>query len=265
MMGESSWMRLPPPHQQQRPWVRTVFGSSKNVVMQPTFGRNQSCPATDFSVASTITNQASSSTAFESSTTGSASCSITTTPTTAMMDDMDALILGCAEDDYSLSSPTAAASAAAASSSTSYKMLGERRRRRNHVYTSSNPSVSSSNGSTSSLAAGQSSSLVSAGTKMTVCSSRSSSYSYTGSETCHVRKHKSLAEASRKLSQYTGADDGASCCSIRAEDAFRRRNVVKEELKYVIGFVSAPIKKIPLLKKAIDPNVELERKGGCLT
>ena len=46
----------------------------------------------------------------------------------------------------------------------------------------------------------------------------------------------------------------------------RKRNVVKEELKYVMNLVSTPIMKLPLLKKVdTSPNVDLTRADGCLT
>jgi hypothetical protein len=85
------------------------------------------------------------------------------------------------------------------------------------------------------------------------------SSSFAESTSCY----KSTVEACRKLSSYTGADDGISCCTINAQDAYRKKNVVKEELKYMIGLVASPIR---LLKKA-DPAraVNLQRSGGCLT
>lgn len=85
------------------------------------------------------------------------------------------------------------------------------------------------------------------------------SSSFTESTICY----KSTAEACRKLSHYTGAEDGIACCTINAEDAYRKKNVVKEELKYMIGLVASPIR---LLKKADSArNVNLHRSGGCLT
>jgi len=93
------------------------------------------------------------------------------------------------------------------------------------------------------------------------------SSSYAGSEGSSVRRSKSAREASRMLSEFTGADDGAACCSIQAEDSYRKRNLVKEEFRYVMNLVSQPIKKLPLMKK-VDPQRHLElqrRKGGCLT
>lgn len=92
------------------------------------------------------------------------------------------------------------------------------------------------------------------------------SSSYTGSETCSARKNKASVEASRKLVSHLGADDGVACCALRAEEAYRKKNVVKEELKYMIGLVSSPIRNLPLLKKGDSPqNVNLTRSGGCLT
>lgn len=88
------------------------------------------------------------------------------------------------------------------------------------------------------------------------------SCSYSGSETCSARKNKASVEAARKLVSHLGADDGISCCTIRAEEAFRKRNVVKEEIKHMIGLVSSPIRNLPLLKKG---DVNLTRSGGCLT
>jgi hypothetical protein len=85
------------------------------------------------------------------------------------------------------------------------------------------------------------------------------SSSFTESTSCY----KSTAEACRKLSAYTGADDGSACCTIKAQDAHRKKNFVKEELKYMIGLVASPIR---LLKKADSArNVNLQRSGGCLT
>jgi hypothetical protein len=75
--------------------------------------------------------------------------------------------------------------------------------------------------------------------------------------------YKSTAEACRKLSHYTGADDGIACCTANAEDAYRKRNVVKEELKYILGLVASPIR---LLKKADSArNANLQRSEGRLT
>lgn len=51
-----------------------------------------------------------------------------------------------------------------------------------------------------------------------------------------------------------------------ARSSMRKRNVVKEELKYVMNLVSAPIMKLPLLKKVDSgSSVDLTRAHGCLT
>jgi hypothetical protein len=82
--------------------------------------------------------------------------------------------------------------------------------------------------------------------------------SFTESTSCY----KFTGEAFGKLSSYTGADDVISCCAINAQDVYRKKNVVKEELKYLIGLLASPIR---LLKKA-DParTVNLQRSGGRL-
>lgn len=92
------------------------------------------------------------------------------------------------------------------------------------------------------------------------------STSYAGSESSLARRNRSTLEASRKLTEYTGASDGTACCSIQAEDSFRKRNLVKEELKHLRTMVATPIKKLPLIKR-VDPqqNLDLTRSGGCLT
>jgi hypothetical protein len=82
------------------------------------------------------------------------------------------------------------------------------------------------------------------------------SSSYTGSETYSARKSKASVEASRR----------GAYCAISAEDAPRKKNVVKEELKYMIGLVASPIRNLPLLKKGDSArNKNLTRSGGCLT
>jgi hypothetical protein len=84
------------------------------------------------------------------------------------------------------------------------------------------------------------------------------SSSFTESTICY----RSTAEARRKLVSFTGADDIA-CCTANAEDVYRRRNVVKEELKYILGLVASPIR---LLKKADSArNANLQRSEGRLT
>jgi hypothetical protein len=51
-----------------------------------------------------------------------------------------------------------------------------------------------------------------------------------------------------------------------ARSSMRKRNVVKEELKYVMNLVSTPILKLPLLKKVDSgSSVDLTRAHGCLT
>lgn len=162
-----------------------------------------------------------------------ASSSKNSTTLSSCGDSMDALFLN---DSDSLSlSPN------------SYKLLGDRKHRKCHSF-----------GNPSSTSIGHNSFLTAPTT--------TSSSTYTGSQSSSVRRTKSALEASRKISDYTGASDGAACCSIQAEHAFRKRNLVKEEIKHVVSVISTPIKKLPIIKK-VDPqqNLELQRAKGCLT
>jgi hypothetical protein len=70
------------------------------------------------------------------------------------------------------------------------------------------------------------------------------------------RSMQSAVSAQRKLASY-GEDHGMSVGSVR-----KRANPVKEELKYIMGVMSTPIRKIPLLKKK---GAELQRSRGTLT
>lgn len=91
----------------------------------------------------------------------------------------------------------------------------------------------------------------------TLHTANTSMASYTDSEASSVRKAlKSAVSAGEKLLNYTGAADGIACCQAR-----RPQNVVKKELKFVVGQLTSPIRKIPLFR---EKKADLKRAKGSL-
>lgn len=81
--------------------------------------------------------------------------------------------------------------------------------------------------------------------------------SITDSEASSIRKALRSAHAAEEmLLSYTGAGDGIGCCQVR-----RPKNIVKEELKYVAGKLTSPIRMLPLFK---EKKAELKRAKGSL-
>jgi hypothetical protein len=91
----------------------------------------------------------------------------------------------------------------------------------------------------------------------TLHTSNTSTVSFTDSEASSVRKAlRSAGTAEELMMSYTGAGDGIGCCQVR-----RPKNIVKEELKYVVSKMASPMRMIPLFK---EKKAELKRSKGSL-
>jgi hypothetical protein len=91
----------------------------------------------------------------------------------------------------------------------------------------------------------------------TLHTSNTSAVSFTDSDSSSVRKAlRSASTADELMMSYSGAGDGIGCCQVR-----RPKNIVKEELKYVVGKMTSPIRMIPLFK---EKKAELKRSKGSL-
>jgi len=91
----------------------------------------------------------------------------------------------------------------------------------------------------------------------TLHTSNTDTASFTDSEASSVRKAlRSAGTAKELMNSYTGASDGIACCQVR-----RPKNLVKEELKYVMGQLASPIRMIPMFK---ERKAELKRSKGSL-
>lgn len=91
----------------------------------------------------------------------------------------------------------------------------------------------------------------------TLFTATSSTASISESDASSVRKAlRSAHIAEEMLLSVTGASDGIACCQVR-----RPKNVVKEELKYVAGKLTSPIRMLPMFK---EKKAELKRAKGSL-
>jgi len=94
----------------------------------------------------------------------------------------------------------------------------------------------------------------------TLLTEPSSGGSFTDSEASSVRRTmRSLRQAStakKLLLNATGADDGIGCCQAR-----RPKSLVKKELKYMVGMVTAPIRLLPIFR---EKKARLKRSTGSL-
>jgi hypothetical protein len=191
-------------------------------VRRPTLGRNKSCPvAMDFSVSSS--NQSKSSRSICSS-----------IPEDRIIVNGNVVEgVRYRDADLILSSPIDPSTAA---------FLGDRKRRvHRRIYSGTEISVGSIVGQSTLLTA-----TTTSGTSHTASSDASS-----------VRKALQSAEAAKELLQdHTGASDGIACCQVR-----RPKNIVKEELKFVVGTLTSPIRKLPMFK---EKQAQLKRAKGSL-
>ena len=87
--------------------------------------------------------------------------------------------------------------------------------------------------------------------------SATSNASVTDSEASSVKKAlRSAHTAEEMMLSYSGAGDGIACCQVR-----RHKNLVREELKYVAGRLTSPIRLLPMFK---EKKAELKRAKGSL-